>query len=123
VVVARDFIAGLYSNDVAVVTLASSLMLFVALFQLFDNAQATTMGALRGYKDTRLPLIFTLVGYWLVGLPVAVVLGFGWLGEPMGAYGFWTGLTVALMFVAVCALTRLWWLGRNPEMILRLAAR
>ncbi|MFT4852264.1 MAG: MATE family multidrug resistance protein [Candidatus Pseudothioglobus sp.] len=123
VVVAREFIAGLYSKDLAVVTLASSLMLFVALFQLFDNVQATTMGALRGYKDTRLPLIFTLVGYWLVGLPVAVVLGFGWLGEPLGAYGFWTGLTVALMFVAACSLSRLWWLGRNPALILQLAAR
>jgi len=123
VVSARHFIAGLYSTDAQVVALASSLMLFVAVFQLFDSAQATTIGALRGYKDTRVPMAITLLGYWFVGLPVALTLGYGWIGPPMGAYGFWAGLTVALMFVAVCVLSRLWWLRRHPDLILSLAHR
>ena len=57
------------------------------------------------------------------GLPVALTLGYGWIGPPMGAYGFWAGLTVALMFVAVCVLSRLWWLRRHPDLILSLAHR
>jgi MATE family multidrug resistance protein len=104
-----------------VVAMAASLMLFVAVFQIFDNTQATTIGALRGYKDTRMPMLITLVGYWAVGLPVAMGLGFGWWFEPMGAYGFWTGLTVALMFVATCMLARLRWLHQHPERVLSLA--
>jgi multidrug resistance protein, MATE family len=123
VAVARHSIAALYSTDAQVVGLAASLMMFVAVFQLFDSAQATTIGALRGYKDTRVPMAITLVGYWCVGLPVALTLGYGWLGAPMGAYGFWIGLTVALMFVAASVLSRLWWLRRNPSVIVSLAHR
>ena len=122
VTLAREFIAGLYSKDPQVVALAASLMLFVAVFQIFDNTQATTIGALRGYKDTRVPMLITLVGYWAVGLPVAMGLGFGWWFEPMGAYGFWTGLTVALMFVATCMLARLRWLHLHPQRVLSLAS-
>lgn len=111
VVSGRHIIAAAYSNDPAVLELAASLMLFVAVYQVFDNCQATAIGALRGYKDTRVPMFITLVGYWFVGLPVAASLGFGWIGEPLHVYGFWLGLAVALALVACLVCARLWFVS------------
>ena len=84
IVAGREFIPGLYTSDSQVLETAAKLMLFVAFFQLFDNCQATAIGALRGYKDARYSMTATLVGYWLVGMPVGATLGFGWLGESLG---------------------------------------
>lgn len=111
VLAGRHFIAGLYTNDPAVLELAATLMLFLTVFQLFDNCQATAIGALRGYKDTRVPMFINLFGYWFVGLPIATTLGFGWLGEALGIYGFWTGLVISLAVVAALLLARLWWIS------------
>ncbi len=119
----RHWIASLYTTDPNVLELATTLMLFVAVFQVFDNCQATAIGALRGYKDTRMPMIFTLAGYWLFGLPLSACLGFGWLGEPMGIYGFWIGLILALFAVSVCAVGRLYWISNNERRVVLLARR
>jgi MATE family multidrug resistance protein len=113
VILARHTFASLYSTDPVVIELAASLMLFVAVYQLFDNSQATAIGALRGYKDTQVPMYTTLVGYWFVGLPIAMALGFGWISEPMGVYGFWIGLACGLAFVAISICSRLWWRSRQ----------
>ncbi|MBV1878982.1 MAG: MATE family efflux transporter [Pseudomonadales bacterium] len=121
VVLGRKWLAGLYTAETEVLNLAATLMLFVAVFQLFDNCQATAIGVLRGYKDTRVPMIFTLVGYWVFGLPIALCLGFGWLGQPLGVYGFWIGLILALVFVAIFSVARLYWLSNNINHIQLLA--
>ena len=118
----RAQVAGLYSSEAQVLALATSLMAFVAVYQLFDNVQATVLGALRGYKDTQVPMMITLVGYWLVGIPVGCVLGFGWIREPMGVYGFWVALVVSLAVVAIGVCARLVWLSQNPNRIHRLSA-
>ncbi|MFT7688394.1 MAG: MATE family multidrug resistance protein [Candidatus Azotimanducaceae bacterium] len=107
----RHFIVGLYTSDPVVFEIAVTLLLFAALYQLFDASQATAIGALRGYKDTAVPMYFTLIGYWLFGLPLAASLGFGWVFEPMGIYGFWVGLILALFAVSLCAVARLYWLS------------
>jgi len=121
VVAFRAQVAGLYSSEVQVLTLATSLMAFVAVYQLFDNVQATVLGALRGYKDTHVPMIITLVGYWVVGLPLGCILGFGWFGEPMGVYGFWIAMVVSLALVAISVCYRLWWLTYKPRVIASLS--
>jgi MATE family multidrug resistance protein len=122
VVTFRAQVAGLYTSEVQVLALATSLMAFVAVYQLFDNIQATVLGALRGYKDTQVPMIITLVGYWVIGIPLGCLLGFGWFGEAMGVYGFWVAFVVSLATVAVGVCCRLWWLSRNPAVIHRLSA-
>jgi MATE family multidrug resistance protein len=108
IVLFRHQVAGIYTTQADVLALAASLMLFVAAFQLFDATQATALGALRGYKDTRIPMVITLFSYWAVGLPIGCILGFGYLGEPMGIYGFWVGLVVGLAVVAALMNYRLW---------------
>lgn len=93
-------IAGLYSNDLAVITQASGLLMFAALFQVSDALVTPTQGVLRGYYDTGVPLLLNLMAYWMIALPLGYSLGLtDWIVPAMGASGFWislvTGLTVA----------------------------
>ena len=60
------------------------------------------MGALRGYKDTRGPMLIAFGGYWLFALPLGTALGLGWVPSvgALGVYGFWIGLSLGLALVA-----------------------
>ena len=91
-------IARLYTSDPQVATLAASLMAFAALFQFSDGIQVASAGALRGLKDTRVPMLVTAVAYWGVGMPAG-----WWLGvvRGMGPQGMWWGLLVGLTVAAV----------------------
>ncbi len=122
-VFARSWIASAYSTDPAVVALAASVLLFVAAYQLADDTQVVAIGALRGYKDTRMPMLIALFGYWVIGTPISVWLGFGWgLDAPWGIYGFWTGMTAGLSTVALLLGWRLWRVSRDVRRIEALAA-
>lgn len=117
-VLASEQIAGLYTNDLEVLGIASTLLLFAAVYQPFDNLQVTALGALRGYKDTRFPMVAALTAYWGVALPVGAVLGFGLLGFPeYGVYGFWSALVVGLGLAAIVLALRFNKLSRNPALI------
>ena len=117
----RDQMAGAYTSEANVVALASTLLLFVVFFLVFDATQATAAGTLRGYKDTKVPMYIALFSYWGVGLPVECVLGFGWVGEPMGVYGFWLGLAIGVGTAAILLSARLWWTSHNRKFILNMA--
>lgn len=101
------FLADVPANAV-VIGLAVSFLKVAAAFQLVDGAQVIGAGMLRGLHDTRWPLIFALVGYWVVGLGIAVWLAFArdWKGV-----GIWVGLASGLAAVAVLMLAR--WLLRE----------
>jgi MATE family multidrug resistance protein len=86
-----------------VYALALTYLGMAALFQLVDGAQGVANGALRGLKDTAIPMVLTLVGYWLIGFPVAIWFGFF---TPLRGVGVWAGLVVGLAVVAVMLLWR-----------------
>jgi MATE family multidrug resistance protein len=90
------------------IALAISFLRVAAAFQLVDGAQVIGAGMLRGLHDTRWPLIFALVGYWVVGLGIGAWLAFArdWQG-----IGIWIGLAAGLAAVAVLMLAR--WLMRE----------
>ncbi len=113
----RGELVALYTIESSVHELATVLLLFVVFFLTFDSVQATGVGALRGYKDTRIPMYIALVSYWLIGLPTGCVLGFGLLGEPMGVYGFWLGLAAGVGSAAFALCVRLWRLSGNVQRI------
>ena len=69
-------IVALYTSDSGVAETAVGLLFLAAIFQLSDGLQVSAAGALRGLKDTRVPMLITIVAYWLVGLPLGYVLGF-----------------------------------------------
>ena len=94
---APRFIIGLYTADPAILRIGSGLLLMAAAFQLFDAAQVAGLQVLRGAADTRVPMWITLIGYWLIGFPVAYLLGFR---TPLRHIGIWAGLVVGLAVVA-----------------------
>jgi MATE family multidrug resistance protein len=93
----REEIAQIYTPDTTVIAVATTLLVYSALFQFSDAIQVTAAGALRGYQDTRVTMILTLFAYWGIGLPVGYALGLtDWFGQPSGPSGLWQGLVVGL---------------------------
>lgn len=96
--VARRAIADVYTDDEAVLVVATSLLVYAALFQVSDGLQIGAAGALRGYKDARVPMLLNLVSYWGVGFPLAWWLG---VARGQGPTGVWIGLVAGLTVCAV----------------------
>jgi MATE family multidrug resistance protein len=119
----RYQIAGIYTQDAPVLELAASLMIFIALYQIVDDTLATIGGTLRGYKDTRMPMVYSLVGFWFLAIPLGAALCFGWFGlEPMGVPGYWAGMTCGLAVAAILTGLRLISTSRNQHRIEQFAA-
>lgn len=86
-----------------VVRLAVQFLAVAGVFQIADGLQSLGAGVLRGLKDTRVPMIFAGIGYWVIGFGLSVALGFG---ADMKGLGIWIGLAAGLGVVAVLMLTR-----------------
>lgn len=99
-----------FSSELSILNLAASLLIIAAMFQLFDGLQVTIIGVLRGLEDVRWPTAITLVGYWVLALPLAYVLAFTF---KMQTIGIWIALLSSLVFVALCLLWRLNYLLRK----------
>lgn len=101
------WVVSLYSSEPQVVAVATSLLIIVALYQIFDDVQVIAMGALRGYKDTATPFFIAFACYWLVSFPVALVLGYGYFESlNMGVAGYWVGLASGLVCAALVLVSR-----------------
>ena len=103
IILLRHQVAAVYSTDGAVQALAANLLLFAAFWQLFDATQVCSIGALRGYKVTLMPMVLMLTAFWAIGVPSGTWLAYrGFIvGEPMKVYGFWVGLVIGLVLVSV----------------------
>lgn len=97
-VLAPEFLIGLYTRDPGVLRLGVLLLWVAAAFQIFDGAQVAGFCVLRGAADTRVPMLLAALGYWVIGLPFAYLLGFH---SPLGPVGVWAGLCIALAAVAL----------------------
>jgi multidrug resistance protein, MATE family len=100
IVVFNDGIANLYTRDPAVREIAAGLLLMAAIFQLSDGVQVGAAGALRGFKDTAIPMTMCIFSYWVVGFPLAYVFGVRQGGGPLYVWiGFIAGLTVSAVLL------------------------
>ncbi|NUS39164.1 MAG: MATE family efflux transporter, partial [Lysobacter sp.] len=99
----HDVIVDLYTRDAAVAALAASLLLYAAAFQFPDGIQVLSAGALRGLKDTRMPMLLAAFAYWGVGMPLGAGLGLGLGGftPALGPRGMWIGLIAGLTCAAL----------------------
>jgi MATE family multidrug resistance protein len=90
-------------ENARVIALGVSFLAIAAIFQVADGAQVVGAGMLRGLHDTRVPMIFTFIGYWAIGIGAGAWLAFerGWQGQ-----GIWTGLAIGLIIVAVLMIWR-----------------
>jgi MATE family multidrug resistance protein len=98
-----DVIVGIYTDDVTVAPLAVSLLFYAAIFQYSDGIQMCATGALRGYKDTRAPMVYTVISYWIVGMTLGYYLTFN---AGMGPAGMWIGMIAGLSVAAILMLNR-----------------
>jgi len=96
----------LFTHDPRVLAVGPSLLWIAAAFQIFDGVQTICTGALRGLGETRAPMVANLVGYWVMGLPLGLILCFV---LKWGIYGMWIGLTLALIVISTILLRR-WYL-------------
>ena len=97
-------LAGIYTTDSAVLAIAVTLIPVAGVFQIFDGLQVVGAGVLRGTGDTRIPMIISLAGFWLVGVPISVYFG---LFTPARAVGLWWGFVAGLGSVAVLLCIRI----------------
>lgn len=96
-------IAAIYTSDETVHSMAARLLVMAAIFQIFDGLQVAGAGALRGLKDTAVPMVITFVAYWGLGLPLGIALG---LFRDGGPQALWIGLIAGLAVAAVLLITR-----------------
>lgn len=93
----------------ATAALAATLLLVGTTFFITDALQTIAVGALRGIKDTRVPLLLAVLGYWLIGFPASYVLG---LRTALGATGIWIGLSLGTAIYAALLVMRFLRLSR-----------
>jgi len=93
----------LFTDDIRIVNIASTLLIIAALFQIFDGLQVTMIGILRGMQDVKFSTYMTLIGYWMVAIPLAAILAFNF---KLASFGVWMALLIALIFVGVALLLR-----------------
>ncbi len=96
-------LARLYSNDAGVVAIAVLLLPIAGMFQVFDGLQAVAAGVLRGLGDTHAAFYINIFGFWLIGMPISLYLGFR---TSAGPAGLWWGLVAGLVVVASFLLLR-----------------
>jgi multidrug resistance protein, MATE family len=112
VIATRDIIPHLFLGDepgsVETARLAAALLLLGASFFIADGIQTVANGALRGRNDTRVPMAFAVIGFWIVGFPCSYGLGFA---TALGAFGVWIGLSLGLAVYAVLLVWRFHALG------------
>lgn len=93
------------ASNAPVIAYAVTFLGLGGVFQVFDGVQVAAVGALRGLKDTRVPMFITLLAYWLVGMPVGLLFAFG---LDLGPRGMWFGLVTSLVVAALLLSRRFW---------------
>lgn len=104
---ARHALIALYTRDAAVLAISANVLIFAAIYQIFDFTQCIASYALRGYKIVLVPMLIHAIAFWLLGLLPGYGLAYG---AHMGIYGFWAALILSLT-AAACALV--WYLEKR----------
>ena len=109
----RETFASFYTKDIQVFNIATHLLLFAAIFQIPDGIQMGSLGALRGYKDTFIPMIYLIISYWIFAIPFGYFLtNYGFTGA-LGAEGMWIGMIIGLSIFSILSILRLRWVTRK----------
>ena len=100
-------LATLFSPNLGVTLIATNLFFFSAILGLCGCLQISASCALRGFKDTQMPLVIQVTAFWIVAFPVSYSLALTDIfGPPLGVYGFWVGLIMAAFIAAIGLLYR-----------------
>jgi MATE family multidrug resistance protein len=99
----RNQLPHIYTDNAAVISVASGMLIFAAFFQLSDGLQAVAAGVLRGMQDVKFPAVIAFISYWIIMIPACYLLAFPF---GMGLQGIWIGFIVGLSVAAVLQLWR-----------------
>lgn len=99
----NQYLPWIFTSDIVVINIAAQLLMIAGLFQLFDGTQVVGLGILRGIGDVNAPTFFAFVAYWIIGLPVAYLLG---IHLQVGIKGIWYGLTLGLIISSLLLYNR-----------------
>ena len=102
-----DKLISLYTTDLLVFSVASHLIVFAAIFQIPDGIGMGSLGALRGYKDTFMTMVFIVIAYWVFAIPFGYYLTYYGINQPMGERGMWISMIVGLTIFATLISRRL----------------
>lgn len=105
-------ITSMYTQDQEVKSVAISLLYMAAIFQISDGLQVSGYGALRGLKDTKLPMVVNFIAYWMIGLPLGYYLG---IIRGIGPQGLWMGLIAGLTTAAILHNIRFYLLTKDSR--------
>ena len=97
------FIVGLYTNNAAIMPIAVNILFIIGIFQLVDGVQVCAAGILRGLQDTKMPMFYALIGYWIIGFPCGLLLAYHF---GYGIYGLWGGIVAGLTCNAILGVRR-----------------
>jgi len=98
----RDAVVSLYTSDPSVTAIAITLLFMAAIFQIADGVQIGAAGALRGYKDTRIPMVINTFAYWVLAFPLAYMAAITFRAPPSYIWGgFVMGLSVAALLLTI----------------------
>ncbi len=106
----KDILPWMFTDNLEVIGIASSLLIVAAIFQLSDGVQAVILGALRGLQDVNVPSVLTFIAYWIIGFPVCIYLG---KILDLGTIGIWIGLLTALTSSAIMLFLRFNYLSKK----------
>ena len=108
----RNVLPRMYTDNEEVISIASTMLIFAAIFQISDGLQAVAAGALRGMQDVKFPAVIAFISYWLIMIPSCYLLAFKF---GYGLKGIWIGFIVGLSVAAVLQLIRFRWILRRAE--------
>ena len=109
----RDTIVSVYTKDTSVQAIAIGMLLMAAIFQVADGVQIGAAGALRGFKDTRVPMVINMFSYWLLAFPISYLAAVTYRASP--AY-IWLGFVIGLTVAAVLLTVRYGKVSRVPDL-------
>jgi MATE family multidrug resistance protein len=98
-----EWVVGIYTSDPAIASVAVTLLFYAAIFQFPDGIQILAAGALRGLKDTVMPMVYNIISYWLIGMAAGYYLTFN---KELGPAGMWMGMIAGLTAGALLMGTR-----------------
>lgn len=90
------FFANIFTQDAELINICVPILILMGFFQIFDGLQVSLGGFFKGIKQTRIVMAGNFGAYWLIGLPLGVILAFKF---KMYLFGFWVGLTASLILL------------------------
>jgi len=105
----RNELPSLFTQDIRISAISTAIMFFAPLYLIIDILQVWAAQTLRGFEDTKIPMIIQITSYWLIGFPLGYSLGnTAFWGENYGVYGFWVGIFGGILIGSILLCLRLY---------------